>query len=689
MPRGAAVATDNFNRASLGATDWTQLNAAWANVQISASTVFDASASNGSNEAAAVWIGAGSFTADQYSEVTVGGLAFASINWCVGVIARASTDTGANRDFYFFFVAGTSAGPTYTTVLGKVVNGTRTVLNSAAQTWANGDEISIECEGTTIRGCRNGVALGGAFTVTDSDLATGNPGILANGNTALTGDDWVAGNMEALGGPAISGTSSATPSNGSTLTITGTAFGASQGAGGVTIGGIAQTVTAWADTTIDVTVARGTNKYGAAVNVVVTDNSLAASAPFALTSLQPQSGWAFVDLATPSTTAYNRLQAVPDLASGDQIAYESLSGAVAVATDATFTVASGVSAFRFEVWTPADGWGAIGVQTTPPQWYAPASADSYQLAAKVAEFQGLLNPQTWFGPIAVEKWFAEELPFTAGGPAGITGDLNITLGAVTLSAAATVPHAASLNATLGAVTLVGAATVPHTASLNATLGAVAVSGAATVPHTANLNATLGAVTMSGNGTLGSNITGALTVTLGAVTASAAGSIAISGTATPTLGAVTLNAAGTNGNGITGTLNATLGAVTVTAAGASAIAGTLNATLGAATLNGAAAIPHTGTLNVTLGAATLSATGGGLPAILGTLNTTLGAVGLTAAAQALIAGNLNVTLGAVTLSSGEPAIYSGGNAAIGLGLLAAGARIGNTRLAGQNGRIGNP
>lgn len=199
MPRGSAIASDDFNRASLGATDWTQLNAAWSNVQITGSTVFDASASNANNEGAAVWIGAGSFSADQWSEVTVGGLAFASIDWCVGVIARSTIDTGANRDFYFFFVAGTSAGPNYTTVLGKVVNGTRTVLNSANQAWSNGDTISIECEGTEIRGCRNGTALGGAFTVTDSDLSTGNPGILANGNTALTGDNWSAGDMTASG----------------------------------------------------------------------------------------------------------------------------------------------------------------------------------------------------------------------------------------------------------------------------------------------------------------------------------------------------------------------------------------------------------------------------------------------------------------------------------------------------------
>ena len=79
------------------------------------------------------------------------------------------------------------------------------------------------------------------------------------------------------GTPTISSTSSATPANGSSLTITGTNFEASQGAGTVTIGGITQAVTAWSGTSITVTVGRGTNKYGVGVNVVVTNNSALSS----------------------------------------------------------------------------------------------------------------------------------------------------------------------------------------------------------------------------------------------------------------------------------------------------------------------------------------------------------------------------------------------------------------------------
>ncbi len=162
--------------------------------------------------------------------------------------------------------------------------------------------------------------------------------------------------------PAISGVGDTTPSHTEALTISGSNFGASQGTGGVTIGGVTQTVTAWGNTSITVTVARGTNKYGVAVNVVVTSGAGLSSSPFALTSLQPQTGWAYVDVGTPNTTAANRITASPDIASGDQIAYETVGAAVEVFDDATFSAGSGVTEFDVEVWTPGDGWGSVATQ---------------------------------------------------------------------------------------------------------------------------------------------------------------------------------------------------------------------------------------------------------------------------------------------------------------------------------------
>jgi hypothetical protein len=182
------IASDDFNRASLDA-NWSQRNPNWSSIAITASTVFWASASNANNEACAAWVGSGTPTNDHRSEVSVVTFDFQSIDYCIGVACRVSTDIDGARDFYFAFVAGTSGGPNYTTVLGKVVNGTRTVLHSASVSWTAGDEISISCVGSTISVQKNTVDLGGSFTQTDTDLTTGTWGIIANG-PALQGDNW-------------------------------------------------------------------------------------------------------------------------------------------------------------------------------------------------------------------------------------------------------------------------------------------------------------------------------------------------------------------------------------------------------------------------------------------------------------------------------------------------------------------
>jgi len=83
--------------------------------------------------------------------------------------------------------------------------------------------------------------------------------------------------------PTISSTSAATLSNGTTgYTITGTGFGASQGAGSVTIGtsssvqatgAVTQTVTAWSDTSITFTAVRGALNYATNVYLYVVTNA--------------------------------------------------------------------------------------------------------------------------------------------------------------------------------------------------------------------------------------------------------------------------------------------------------------------------------------------------------------------------------------------------------------------------------
>lgn len=193
-----SIATDNFNRAgpALGSNWATLNNLAGDDMKIVAS-VRVTGASTGSSRAAARWVGAGSFTADQYSGIKITALGFITTDYSIGVICRASADTDSARDFYEVLVLSDSSGPNYTTQVNKVVNGTRTALNSASRAWAVNDRVECEAEGTTIRGLKTGVAF---FTVTDSSIATGNPGIAGSNDQTdgnSTGDDWDGGNLTA------------------------------------------------------------------------------------------------------------------------------------------------------------------------------------------------------------------------------------------------------------------------------------------------------------------------------------------------------------------------------------------------------------------------------------------------------------------------------------------------------------
>lgn len=185
------VVTDNFNRAALGA-DWAQLNPAWGDMAISGSTVVRGpTATDNTIAQAARYVGssAGSITSDQYAAiqyVTYGGVA--ASDYGLGVVCRASTDQDGARDFYYFIVRDDG-----TAVLGKQVNGTHTTLNNGAVSWASGDIVALEVEGTTLRACKNTTPLGGAWTLTDSSLSGGGVGIAGMG--AIDGDNFDAGNL--------------------------------------------------------------------------------------------------------------------------------------------------------------------------------------------------------------------------------------------------------------------------------------------------------------------------------------------------------------------------------------------------------------------------------------------------------------------------------------------------------------
>jgi hypothetical protein len=186
----ALVASDDFNRAELGA-NWAQLNEAQGSVIIAGDSVITGSAVG--QEQSARWVGAGSFQSNQYASLVIGGLAFGGSNNQIGVIARASGDVEAGRDFYFHAVIDDAPTPgPKTTVLGKIVDGSIDVLDSGGVAWEDGDRVEIEVEGDALRGLRNGAVV---LEATDGDLTTGLPGVLAKA-ASPTGDDWEAGNLE-------------------------------------------------------------------------------------------------------------------------------------------------------------------------------------------------------------------------------------------------------------------------------------------------------------------------------------------------------------------------------------------------------------------------------------------------------------------------------------------------------------
>jgi hypothetical protein len=161
--------------------------------------------------------------------------------------------------------------------------------------------------------------------------------------------------------PSVTSVSSATPANGSSLTLTGTNFGAAQGT--VKLGGITQVVTAWSNTSITITVDRGTNAYGVLLGLVVTSAASLTGATYnGVTGLTPQSGWSYVNLGTLNANAAYRITALSDLASGDQLAYDNKGGLVTVNTDGTFVTDSSVTSFAVEAWTSGSGWGSQALQ---------------------------------------------------------------------------------------------------------------------------------------------------------------------------------------------------------------------------------------------------------------------------------------------------------------------------------------
>lgn len=363
------VASDDFNRASLGA-NWDQTNAFNGSVNIVSSTLVSAAHSQ---ECAARYV-SGTFAADQYSSLEL-------VTWNqfgnnrIGVAARMSPDDDGNRDHYEYVIFDNNGSTTKTTELAKVVNGSRTILTSSSVLWASGDRIEIECEGTTIRGLKNGTEV---VSVTDSDITTGRPGVRTT--SGKTGDNWQGGDLSAsTPDPALTDVDTdETLTVGQTgIAVTGTDMGAANAnrtfsivQGAVEVDQTETgTGTATAATLSLVFETAGADlKHGAATLRITRDDL--ATGDIAVT-IDPETGLLYVDLTSVNTTADNRITAAPDLEIGDQLHARGVGGGAAPAgltlnADATFEFSSGNTPTDFDVrvWDVNDAtWGAWATQS--------------------------------------------------------------------------------------------------------------------------------------------------------------------------------------------------------------------------------------------------------------------------------------------------------------------------------------
>lgn len=216
---------------------------------------------------------------------------------------------------------------------------------------------------------------------TADDLAIGGGVTISGITTDLAGV--TRPNPPAVGAlePAASGatiTSITDPIvTGTSVTLTGTGFEASQGTGKVEqiVSPVTVQVTedSWADTSVGITSATIEStglKYG--INSFkLTNNS--AETDTITSTVNPATGNSFVDLVAPLASSGDRITAVGDLANNDQLRYvNELSGgggfSVTVNTDGSFSVdgatPDGTYTFEVRAWDTSDQtWGTAANQT--------------------------------------------------------------------------------------------------------------------------------------------------------------------------------------------------------------------------------------------------------------------------------------------------------------------------------------
>ena len=183
-----AVQTDNFND-----NDLTTGTVVWTQVMPGSSTCVNSSGSITFSGGPQCGLRAdGTYSNDQYAKFSIAAFSGGSGPY-YGVTCRASADTDGGRDFYVFYFNETGSGTYGDATIALVVNDGFTTLSSVTLTWSVSDTIEIECDGTAIRGLKNGTVQ---TTATNATLTTGKPGVwLYFGGQRL--DNYEGGNLTA------------------------------------------------------------------------------------------------------------------------------------------------------------------------------------------------------------------------------------------------------------------------------------------------------------------------------------------------------------------------------------------------------------------------------------------------------------------------------------------------------------
>ncbi len=216
-------------------------------------------------------------------------------------------------------------------------------------------------------------ASGGTGTVVPETTGNGSDGTQV-GTWEADDSEWVSYSS----GPSIS-SSPSTAFPGQPRTVTGTAFGATQGTGGVTIGGVAQTITAWSDTSVSFTTVLGTNSYGTGKTLeLTTDSSETDTATIELVA-DTAGGFGVVTMSSPNTeddssVAFN---ATPTVVTGDQFEWEDFNalGNLVIGADGFVESVDTEGTFRGRFWDATDStWGTVeNFTATVPDEIGPAT----------------------------------------------------------------------------------------------------------------------------------------------------------------------------------------------------------------------------------------------------------------------------------------------------------------------------